>query len=88
MGIKVSKEQAKHFKAVVAYYQCPPEEVEVMRAAYESDPGSAAACFAAIAAHIEVMAGPVVPPENSITGEQFLRMGVVAKEMEAMRDAQ
>jgi hypothetical protein len=57
-----------------------------MKAAYERDPEGAAICFAAIAAHLDLVAAPTAEPEHTLTGEQFLKLGVVAKEMEAMRD--
>ena len=83
MGIKVGKEQAGNFKTAVAHYQCPPDEVELMKAAYERDPECAAACFAALAGHVARMAPLAATSERVLTGEQFLRLGVVAREMQA-----
>jgi hypothetical protein len=85
MGMKVGKEQAEHFRAVVAHYQCPPDEVELMKAAYERDPEGAAVCFAALAEHVARMADPPATGERVLNGEQFLHLGEVAREMEAKR---
>jgi hypothetical protein len=85
--LKVTKEQAEHFRAAVAYYQCAVDEVALMRAAYQGDSEGAAVCFAALAAQIERMAVASIQDERVLTGEQFLKLGVLAKQMEAMRDA-
>ena len=85
--MKVSKEAADHFNKAARFYRCPPEEVELMRAAYEDEPEGAAICFAAIAAHVDRVSAPAVEVEHTLTGPQFLKLGLVAKEMEARRDA-
>lgn len=88
MTMKVNRKQASHFQLVVGRYQCSPEEVEDMKAAYERDPEGAAMCFAELAAQIERMDAGAVEAERSLDGEQFLRLGRIAREMEADRDAQ
>lgn len=86
--MKVNKEQAIHFNKTAHFYQCPPEEVVEMKAAYERDPESAAICFAEMAAHVDLVVAQVAEHERALTGEQFLKLGRLAREMEAMRDAE
>ena len=85
--MKVNKEQASHFRKAVGHYQCTPEEVILMKAAYEADPEGAAICFAAIAFHVDLVTGPVAETERTITGEQFLKLGELSRELEPV-DAQ
>lgn len=79
--MKVNREQASHFKTVVGHYRCSPEEVTEMKAAYERDPEGAAICFAAIAAEVILINGPE-QPEHSINGEQFLKIGETARQLQ------
>lgn len=81
--MKVNKEKASHFNKAVGHYQCPPEEVAEMKAAYERDPEGAAVCFAAIAFHVDQMTGPAIEPEHTLTGEQFLKLGELSRETES-----
>ena len=81
--MKVNRKEAAYFNRVVGHYGCSPEEVVEMKAAYERDPEGAAMCFAAIAFHVDQMAGPAHEPEHTLTGEQFLKLGEVAREMQA-----
>lgn len=80
--MKVNKEQASNFNEGVRHYQCTPEEVAEMKAAYERDPDGAAICFAAIAFHVDLVTGPAAATERTITGEQFLKLGALSRELE------
>ena len=45
---KVTKEFLTHFDAVCKYYQCPSEEVELMKAIARNDMVNAKVCFSSI----------------------------------------
>ena len=43
---------AEQFRLVAEYYECPPDEVELMKAAVRRDREAAATCYEALAAEI------------------------------------
>ena len=45
---KVTKEFLNHFETVAKYYECPPDEVELMKAIARGDMENAKICFESI----------------------------------------
>ena len=50
---RVTKEFLNQFEAVCQYYQCPPDEVELMKALARKDMENAKVCFASIYGQIK-----------------------------------
>ncbi|HKQ24113.1 MAG TPA: hypothetical protein VJT81_06690 [Burkholderiales bacterium] len=83
--MKVNREEAANFAKAVGHYQVQLDEVLLMKAAYERDHEGAAICFAAIAFHVDRMTARPLEKESSINGEQFLKLGAMARELEKER---
>lgn len=53
--------QGSFFLKVVAYYKCPPDEIELLKQLVKEDLESARACFAALAQEIDEIENQFVP---------------------------
>ena len=63
--MKISKEKVGQLQAVIDWYGCPPDEIELIKDAYRRDPEAAGASFALMAAEVELARRVPLKPDAS-----------------------